>query len=71
MLAGGLDDRQLMDLVFTVGTYELLAMVFRSFGVQLGSRKILFASVEIAAIDQALKQVLRVMAGFQNRNRLI
>jgi AhpD family alkylhydroperoxidase len=34
-LAGELDRRQLMDLVFTVGAYEVLAMAFRSFGVQL------------------------------------
>ena len=34
-LAGQLDDQQLMDLVFTVGTYEILAMAFRSFGVEL------------------------------------
>jgi hypothetical protein len=26
---------QLMDLVFTVGAYDLLAMAFKSFGVQL------------------------------------
>lgn len=34
-LADELDERQLMDLVFTVGAYEILAMAFRSFGVQL------------------------------------
>ena len=34
-LAAGLDEQQLMDLVFTVGTYEILAMAFRSFGVEL------------------------------------
>ncbi len=34
-LADGLDDRQLMDLVFTVGAYDVLAMAFRSFGVEL------------------------------------
>lgn len=34
-LAGQLDDRQLMDLVFTVGAYGLLAMAFNSFGVEL------------------------------------
>lgn len=28
------DDHQLMDLVFTVGTYELVAMALRSFGVE-------------------------------------
>jgi AhpD family alkylhydroperoxidase len=30
-----LDEQQLMDLVFTVGAYDLLAMAFRSFGVAL------------------------------------
>ncbi len=30
-----LDRHQLMDLVFTVGAYDLLAMAFRSFGVEL------------------------------------
>ena len=35
LLAGALDERQLMDLVFTVGAYDLLAMAFRSFGVEL------------------------------------
>jgi len=34
-LAGELDTEQLMDLVFTVGAYDLLAMAFRSFGVEL------------------------------------
>jgi alkylhydroperoxidase family enzyme len=34
-LAAELDERQLMDLVFTVGAYDLLAMAFRSFGVEL------------------------------------
>ena len=34
-LAGELDEQQLMDLVFTVGAYDVLAMVFRSFGVEL------------------------------------
>jgi len=34
-LADGLDTHQLMDLVFTVGAYDLLAMAFRSFGVEL------------------------------------
>lgn len=34
-LAEELDEHQLMDLVFTVGAYEVLAMAFRSFGVQL------------------------------------
>jgi alkylhydroperoxidase family enzyme len=34
-LAAELDEQQLMDLVFTVGAYDLLAMAFRSFGLQL------------------------------------
>ncbi|HEX4245474.1 MAG TPA: carboxymuconolactone decarboxylase family protein [Acidimicrobiales bacterium] len=35
VLASELGVEQLMDLVFTVGAYDLLAMAFRSFGVQL------------------------------------
>ena len=34
-LAAELDVHQLMDLVFTVGAYDVLAMAFRSFGVPL------------------------------------
>jgi alkylhydroperoxidase family enzyme len=34
-LADELDRHQLMDLVFTVGAYDLLAMAFKSFGLQL------------------------------------
>jgi AhpD family alkylhydroperoxidase len=34
-LAADLDEQQLMDLVFTVGAYEVLAMALRSFGVEL------------------------------------
>jgi len=34
-LAEKLDERQLVELVFVVGTYTALAMAFRSFGVQL------------------------------------
>jgi alkylhydroperoxidase family enzyme len=34
-LAESLDGEQLMDLVFTVGCYDLLAMAFRSFGLPL------------------------------------
>ena len=34
VLADELDPRQLIDLVFTVGAYETLAMAFRSFGVE-------------------------------------
>lgn len=35
VLAGELDQEQLMDLVFTVGAYELLAMALRSFGIEV------------------------------------
>ena len=34
-LASELDDQQLMDVVFTVGAYDALAMAMRSFGVAL------------------------------------
>jgi alkylhydroperoxidase family enzyme len=34
-LAGELDTQQLLDLVFTVGAYDLLAMAFRTFDVEL------------------------------------
>jgi alkylhydroperoxidase family enzyme len=34
-LADHLDTEQLMDLVFTVGAYEIVAMAFKSFGVEL------------------------------------
>ena len=34
-LAAEFDIRQLMDVVFTVGAYDLLAMVFRTFDVEL------------------------------------
>lgn len=35
VLADALDERQLMDLIFTVGAYDSLAMAFRSLGVEL------------------------------------
>lgn len=35
VLSGDLDTQQLMDLVFTVGAYDLLAMATESFGVEL------------------------------------
>jgi alkylhydroperoxidase family enzyme len=35
VLAAELDDQQLMDLVFTVGAYDAVAMAFRTFGVEL------------------------------------
>ena len=34
-LADELDTEQLMDVVFTVGCYDVLAMAFRTFGVPL------------------------------------
>jgi alkylhydroperoxidase family enzyme len=34
-LAAEFDDQQLMDLVFTVGAYEILALAFRSFRIEL------------------------------------
>ena len=34
-LAEDLSEQQLMDLVFTVGAYDLLAMALRTFGVEL------------------------------------
>jgi alkylhydroperoxidase family enzyme len=34
-LAAALDEQQLMDVVFTIGAYDLLAMAFRTFGVEL------------------------------------
>ena len=33
-LSGELDERQLMDVIFTVGTYAVVAMALRSFGVE-------------------------------------
>jgi alkylhydroperoxidase family enzyme len=35
LLGTELGEQQLMDLVFTVGAYEILAMAFRTFGVEL------------------------------------
>jgi alkylhydroperoxidase family enzyme len=35
VLSAELDDQQLMDAVFTVGAYDLLAMAFKSFDVEL------------------------------------
>ncbi|MEU6558159.1 carboxymuconolactone decarboxylase family protein [Nocardia nova] len=34
VLAGEFDENQLMDIVFTIGTYDMLAMALRSFGVE-------------------------------------
>jgi alkylhydroperoxidase family enzyme len=34
-LAADLDERQLVEVVFTVGTYTMLAMAFNSFGMQI------------------------------------
>jgi alkylhydroperoxidase family enzyme len=36
-LSEHLDRKQLMDLVFTVGCYDLLAMAFQNFGLELDS----------------------------------
>jgi len=35
VLSAELDERQLMDLVFTVGAYDLLAMAMRTFGLEV------------------------------------
>jgi hypothetical protein len=35
VLEGELSTQQLMDLVFTVGAYDLLAMAMRTFGVEV------------------------------------
>ena len=35
LLTAELSDQQVMDLVFTVGVYDLLAMAFRSFRIPL------------------------------------
>jgi alkylhydroperoxidase family enzyme len=35
VLAAQLDEQQLLDVIFTVGAYDLLAMLFRSVGVEL------------------------------------
>lgn len=35
VLAGELDAQQLLDLVFTVGAYDLMAMAMRTFGVEV------------------------------------
>jgi 4-carboxymuconolactone decarboxylase len=34
-LAADLDDRQMLDLIFTIGNYALLAMAFNTFGLEL------------------------------------
>lgn len=39
VLAAHLDERQRMDLVFTVGCYSLLAMAFNTFGVELEEKR--------------------------------
>jgi AhpD family alkylhydroperoxidase len=36
-LADELDEKQILDLVFTVGAYDLLAMAFRSFRIEIDS----------------------------------
>lgn len=45
-LAAELDEQQLIDLVFTVGAYDVLAMALRTFGVELDDDLRRAASVE-------------------------
>jgi alkylhydroperoxidase family enzyme len=54
VLAGEFDEQQLMDLVFTVGAYDLLAMAFKSFGVEL---------------DDDLVDIARTTPGHPDRKR--
>ena len=35
LLAAGMNEQQLLDMVFTAGAYEMLAMVMQSFGVEM------------------------------------
>ncbi len=51
-LAEELDPQQLMDVVFTVGAYEIVAMAFKSFGVELDAdlAETVFSLTEIPAI---------------------
>ena len=49
ILAGGFGAQQLMDLVFTVGAYDTLAMAMRSFGVQLDDDLLAWAMPEGSA----------------------
>jgi alkylhydroperoxidase family enzyme len=48
-LAAELDEHQLMDLVFTVGAYEVLAMAFRSFGIEVDDDLKVVAGDDVAA----------------------
>lgn len=48
-LAARLDDRQILDLIYTVGCYDLLAMVFNSCGVPLEK------SMQPLALDEAAR----------------
>ena len=47
-LAAEFDERQLMDVVFTVGAYDVLAMALRTFAVPLGRRPAAAMSVPYA-----------------------
>lgn len=55
-LAASLDDRQLMDLVFTAGTYALLAMAFNTFGLELDPG---VSADDFDALDPARQQPQR------------
>ena len=50
-LAARLDVHELMDVVFTVGCYDLLAMAFRSFGIELDEDLVAHGSAERADDD--------------------
>lgn len=50
-LAEQLDQRQLVELVFVVGTYTCLAMAFKSFGVQLDADLVDYPAPRVADAD--------------------
>ena len=51
VLAAELDQQQLMDVVFTVGAYDLLAMAFRTFDVELDEDLLDWVDRTAAATD--------------------
>jgi 4-carboxymuconolactone decarboxylase len=51
-LAEHLDERQLVELVFVVGTYTALAMAFKSFGLQLDPELQEIASTSVPAFEE-------------------
>ena len=55
-LARHLEELQLMDLVFTVGAYETLAMAFRSFGVEPDTELVPYLPVTTGAWDRGDRQ---------------